>query len=113
MHKWVEKLLFRHNKKLFEINDWIKRNTKSELDEVDILQLEHHISYFIINDFIPKGSVLYYLIHRKPGATVDETKEERVKRLIKRDFEYNNGMSFDDFMQTYKKIILDNPELLI
>ena len=42
-----------------------------------------------------------------------ETDEEKVIRLLKHDFEENNGISFEKFMDVYHNIVENNPEKLI
>ncbi len=42
-----------------------------------------------------------------------ETDEEKVIRIIKGDFEYKFGMTFDKFQDVLKSIMINNPEKLI
>lgn len=42
-----------------------------------------------------------------------ETKEEKVVRLLKGDFERYCGITFEDFVEVRNKIIEENPEKLI
>ena len=42
-----------------------------------------------------------------------KTKEEIVLKLLKGDFEKNNGITFEDFIETYNKILENSPEKLI
>lgn len=50
-----------------------------------------------------------YKLNRKPP----ETKEEKVVRCLKGDFEKLIGMSFDEFCEIRNKIIEEQPEKLI
>lgn len=96
----------------FDPDVWVSQNVK-ELDETDILWLENKITFAIERNLIVKGSVLYYLLKRGNGYTLQETKEERVIRLLKKDFEKNNCISFDEFMKIFNDIKTNKPEKLI
>lgn len=69
-----------------------------------------------------KDTLLYYLAYRNYISTIrkkrervlqNETQKEKVIRILKQDFEENNGISFEEFMSTYNDIIENEPELLI
>lgn len=55
-----------------------------------------------INDLLNK--------YNKPTL---ETDEEKVIRILKKDFEEKHGMTFDKFIETYQKILEESPEKLI
>lgn len=56
----------------------------------------------VINDLLDK--------YQKPTL---ETDEEKVIRILKKDFELKHGMTFDKFIEIYQKILSESPEKLI
>ena len=45
--------------------------------------------------------------------TFNETDEEKVARILKRDFETAHGMTFDKFIEVYQRMLKECPEKLI
>lgn len=56
---------------------------------------------------------LYVGGDRSREEYIPETDEDIVIRLLKKDFERNNGISFDRFIAAYNLLIENAPEKLI
>lgn len=74
-------------------SDWLDRKFKTKID---------HTKDKVINDLLTK--------YNKPTL---ETDEEKVIRILKKDFEAKHGMTFDKFVEVYQKILSESPEKLI
>lgn len=62
-----------------------------------------------INDTGGGGSTFGGII----SQSVTETHKETVIRLLKQDFEKNNGITFEDFISAYNDLLENEPEKLI
>ena len=61
---------------------------------------------------IAKDKVINDLLNKYKKPTL-ETDEEKVIRILKKDFEAKHGMTFDKFVEVYQKILSESPEKLI
>lgn len=82
-----------HKKEHDNYSDWLDRKFKTKIN---------HAKDKVINDLLTK--------YNKPTL---ETDEEKVIRILKKDFEVKHGMTFDKFIETYQKILSESPEKLI
>lgn len=60
---------------------------------------------------VPEYKVFGY--NNKKSLWSKETDEERIIRIVKRDFEETFGISYDVFKAGYDKIVKESPEKLI
>lgn len=68
---------------------------------------DDHPKYFIEPDYSRGGL-------RQDGIKITtETKEQKVVRLLKGDFEKYTGMSYEEFDEIHKRLIENYPEKLI
>lgn len=74
-------------------SQWLDEKFKTKIN---------HAKDKVINDLLSK--------YNKPTL---ETDEEKVIRILKKDFEAKHGMTFDKFIEVYQKILSESPEKLI
>ena len=95
-------IIHKSNHDTFNIHkDRENDNYSKWLDEKFKKQINHARDK-VINDLLNK--------YQKPTL---ETDEEKVIRILKKDFEVKHGMTFDKFIETYQKILEESPEKLI
>jgi len=86
----------------YDFNENMNNNSASDVNFDLINNVLNQIKYQL-------ETSTYNHVYQK----IDETKEEKVVRLLKGDFERLCGISFDDFLITYHHIVKNNPEKLI
>ena len=93
--------------------DWFKKNHLNSWPQTG--RSLHDIWQIDKDELIKraKKDVMEKIKSEYSGKQRDESDEDKVIRILKKDFEAKHGMSFDKFIETYNKILANNPEKLI
>lgn len=107
--------LQKDNRFTYDPDVWIYTQRNIILNDDELERLERRLTFDNNSGFIPEKSILYYMLNTRKINPMkrNETVDQFVIRSLKNDFEKNNGISFDRFMDGYKKILLNTPEHLI
>ena len=92
--------------------DWFKNN---HLNSWSQKNCSPHDTWQIVKDDIIKKAKKDIMDRLKTynEKHYNESDEDKVIRILKKDFEAKHEISFDKFIEIYNKILINNPEKLI